>query len=174
MLQANPPRDELLTTAGLSGTRGVGGTFDRMRAAPFIRPLRRLALAAGGFATAVFLASGAPASPRPDPAQAIAAAVDVTVEGQKTRFSVLLSQPVAAHAQLMERPDRVIVDLPEVTFHLPNETGRAGKGLISLLPLRPVRARALAGGDRPRPAGDRLLDRGESGRRATPPGSSSS
>src|ERR687889_693361 len=30
-----------------------------------------------------------------------------------------------------ERPDRVIVDLPEVTFHLPAETGRRKEGLIA-------------------------------------------
>jgi N-acetylmuramoyl-L-alanine amidase len=31
----------------------------------------------------------------------------------------------------MERPDRVILDLPEVTFRLPTETGRKREGLIS-------------------------------------------
>ena len=31
----------------------------------------------------------------------------------------------------MERPDRVIVDLPEVAFHLPAETGRKQEGLIA-------------------------------------------
>ena len=31
----------------------------------------------------------------------------------------------------MERPDRVIIDLPEVAFHLPAETGRKREGLIA-------------------------------------------
>ena len=31
----------------------------------------------------------------------------------------------------MERPDRVIIDLPEVAFHLPAEAGRSKEGLIA-------------------------------------------
>ena len=31
----------------------------------------------------------------------------------------------------MERPDRIIVDLPEVSFHLPPETGRKREGVIA-------------------------------------------
>ena len=62
---------------------------------------------------------------------AIAVAVTVTAESAKTVFSVLLSKPVTAHAAVMERPDRVILDLPEVTFRLPTETGRKREGLIS-------------------------------------------
>ena len=80
--------------------------------------------------------------------------------GGRTQLRVTLSEPVEAHAQLMERPDRVIVDLPEVAFHLPAETGQRREGLIASYPLRPVRARALAGGDRPRPAGGRGRHRG--------------
>ncbi len=61
----------------------------------------------------------------------IAAAVAVEVEGAKTRFKVTLSKGVTAQAYLMERPDRVIIDLPEVAFHLPPETGRKRDGLIA-------------------------------------------
>ena len=43
----------------------------------------------------------------------------------------MLSKPVVAHALVMERPDRVIVDLPEVTFRLPAETGRKREGLVA-------------------------------------------
>ena len=52
-------------------------------------------------------------------------------EGGKTTFTVTLSKPVRRTAHVMERPDRVIVDLPEVTFHLPAETGRKREGLIA-------------------------------------------
>jgi N-acetylmuramoyl-L-alanine amidase len=55
----------------------------------------------------------------------------VESEGAKTRFKVVLSKSVAASARLKERPDRVIVDLPEVSFHLPAETGRKREGVIA-------------------------------------------
>jgi len=61
----------------------------------------------------------------------IAAAVAVESEGAKTRFKVTLSKAVVAQVSLMERPDRVIVDLPEVAFHLPQEAGRSREGLIA-------------------------------------------
>ncbi|WP_230533223.1 N-acetylmuramoyl-L-alanine amidase [Microvirga roseola] len=64
-------------------------------------------------------------------AAVIAAGVTVEVAGDKTRLKVALSKPVNAHAHFMERPDRVIVDLPEVTFHLPADTGRKSEGLIA-------------------------------------------
>jgi N-acetylmuramoyl-L-alanine amidase len=63
-------------------------------------------------------------------APAIAAAVSVESDGPKTRFKVTLSKAVTAQVSLMERPDRVIIDLPEVVFHLPPEAGRSKEGLI--------------------------------------------
>ncbi|QRM31463.1 N-acetylmuramoyl-L-alanine amidase [Microvirga sp. VF16] len=62
---------------------------------------------------------------------AIAAAVSVESEGAKTRFKVTLSKAVTAQVSLMERPDRVIIDLPEVAFHLPGDAGRSKEGLIA-------------------------------------------
>ena len=62
---------------------------------------------------------------------AIAAAVTVESDGAKTRFKVTLSKAVTAQVSLMERPDRVIIDLPEVAFHLPQEAGRSKEGLIA-------------------------------------------
>jgi len=64
-------------------------------------------------------------------APVIAADVSVEVDGPKTRFRVILSKPVTAQASLMERPDRLIIDLPEVAFHLPPEAGRQKAGLIA-------------------------------------------
>lgn len=64
-------------------------------------------------------------------APVIAADVSVEVEGAKTRFRIALSKPVTAQASLMEKPDRLIIDLPEVAFHLPPEAGRQKAGLIS-------------------------------------------
>jgi N-acetylmuramoyl-L-alanine amidase len=61
----------------------------------------------------------------------IAAAAAIETDGAKTRFKVTLSKPVTAQVSLMERPDRLIIDLPEVAFHLPAEAGRSKEGLIA-------------------------------------------
>lgn len=61
----------------------------------------------------------------------VAAAVTVEADGPKTRFEILLSKPVAAIAHLLERPDRVVVDLPEVTFRLPGGVGQKREGDIA-------------------------------------------
>jgi N-acetylmuramoyl-L-alanine amidase len=100
-----------------------------MQPAPFIRLMSACLLAiviaaGGGRAWAAGERAKAGAS-------AIAAAVVVESEGTKTRFKITLSKAVTAQAFLMERPDRVIVDLPEVAFHLPAEAGRSKEGLIA-------------------------------------------
>ncbi|ACA20129.1 N-acetylmuramoyl-L-alanine amidase [Methylobacterium sp. 4-46] len=64
------------------------------------------------------------------PAVAIAAELSPAPEGG-TRLSVVLSRPVEAKAFVMERPDRAIIDLPEVNFQLPLETGRRREGLVA-------------------------------------------
>ncbi|HEX2555365.1 MAG TPA: N-acetylmuramoyl-L-alanine amidase [Microvirga sp.] len=102
--------------------------------------LRRLAALAGllaALAAAPAVAIGPPRKAekadalRPEAAPAIAAAVDLAVEAGRTRFTVTLSKPVTARAFPMERPDRIVLDLPEVTFHLPAEAGRAREGLVA-------------------------------------------
>ncbi len=88
---------------------------------------RRLARVAIVLATAGFclpaLAQSAP----------VAVAVRVTKVDNATRLAVDLSAPVAAHAFLLDKPDRVIIDLPEVNFQVDPGVGhpfsRAG-GLI--------------------------------------------
>jgi N-acetylmuramoyl-L-alanine amidase len=86
----------------------------------------------------LYLAGSAPsrastANPPPaaDAAAAVAIAADITNDERKTQLRVTLSRPVTARAFLMERPDRVIIDLPDVNFQLPPETGRKRSGLIS-------------------------------------------
>jgi N-acetylmuramoyl-L-alanine amidase len=100
-----------------------------MQPAPFIRLMSACLLAI------VIAAGGARAWAAGESAKAgasiIAAAVAVESEGAKTRFKITLSKAVTAQAFLMERPDRVIVDLPEVAFHLPSEAGRSKEGLIA-------------------------------------------
>ncbi len=109
------------------------------------RPIRLLVRAAL-VATGLFLPAAAGATPpAPDraaerpaaersaadrPAVAIAAETAVIPEGG-TRLTVVLSRPVEARAFVMERPDRAIVDLPEVNFQLPPEAGRKREGLVA-------------------------------------------
>ncbi|MGF9757392.1 N-acetylmuramoyl-L-alanine amidase [Microvirga sp. 0TCS3.31] len=81
---------------------------------------------AAGAGSALAVGGGAkPATP------IVAAAASVETDGAKTRFKVTLSKPVTAQVSLMERPDRLIIDLPEVAFHLPAEAGRSKEGLIA-------------------------------------------
>ncbi len=100
-----------------------------MRNKPFIRLIH-----AGLLAMFVALAGG-PAWANADAGKAgapiIAADVSVEVDGPTTRFKIALSKPVTAQASLMERPDRLIIDLPEVAFHLPPDSGRQRAGVIS-------------------------------------------
>ena len=62
---------------------------------------------------------------------AVAVAAALTSDTEKTQLVFTLSREVAARAFLMERPDRVIVDLPEVNFQLPAEAGRGRGGVVS-------------------------------------------
>ncbi|MGL5733249.1 MAG: AMIN domain-containing protein, partial [Beijerinckiaceae bacterium] len=68
----------------------------------------------------------------PAPAQPLPVAIDVEVkaEGPTTTLTFLVSRAVEGRAILLERPDRVIVDLPEVNFQFGPEQGRKGEGLI--------------------------------------------
>lgn len=100
-----------------------------MRNKPFIS-----LICAGLLATFLGLAGGsawANADGGKVVAPIIAAEVSVEVDGPTTRFKIALSKPVTAQASLMERPDRLIIDLPEVAFHLPADSGRQKAGLIS-------------------------------------------
>lgn len=62
----------------------------------------------------------------------VASAARVTEVGGVTRLSFDLDRGVDATAFLLERPDRVIVDVPEVNFQLPADAGslRRGVGVV--------------------------------------------
>lgn len=71
-----------------------------------------------------FAGSGAPSSPEGESvgdSVARVVAIDLTQDADAARLVLTLSAPVEARAFLLERPDRVIVDLPQVTFNLPAE-----------------------------------------------------
>jgi N-acetylmuramoyl-L-alanine amidase len=65
------------------------------------------------------------------PLAAVAVSVALTAEVGKTRLAITLSKPVEARAAVMERPDRVIVDLPEVNFQLPPDSGQRREGVVA-------------------------------------------
>ncbi|MXQ12432.1 N-acetylmuramoyl-L-alanine amidase [Microvirga makkahensis] len=100
-----------------------------MRNKPFISLIR------AGLLVMLVALFGGPARANADAGKAsapiIAADVSVEVDGPITRFRISLSKPVTAQASLMERPDRLIIDLPEVAFHLPPDSGRQKAGVIS-------------------------------------------
>jgi N-acetylmuramoyl-L-alanine amidase len=101
-----------------------------------ITPFIRLLATAFFLATTVAGARAASAEARPPvqgqpAAPAIAASIDLANEAGKARLTVALSRPVAARAHVMERPDRVIVDLPELTFHIAGDGGRKRDGLVT-------------------------------------------
>lgn len=66
-------------------------------------------------------------------ARAAVAARDATVSGDQSRtsFSLELSSGVMAEVFTLADPYRVIIDLPDVSFHLPAGAGSTGNGLVS-------------------------------------------
>jgi N-acetylmuramoyl-L-alanine amidase len=80
---------------------------------------------------AVLSAALQTSAPAKGGATPIAIAADTRTDGSKTTISLTLSKAVAATAFVMERPDRVIVELPEVNFQLPREAGRGREGLVA-------------------------------------------
>lgn len=82
------------------------------------------------------LMSPAPASADPTSVHRKSAAVEarraeIKVDGQTTTFLVALSSGVRAEIFTLADPYRVVVDLPDVAFELPDESGQKGSGLIS-------------------------------------------
>jgi N-acetylmuramoyl-L-alanine amidase len=104
-----------------------------MPATSLIRLLASAALLAG-LATGAerCAAAGEPSVRRGEkPLAAVAVSVALTSEATKTRLAITLSKAVEARAAVMERPDRVIVDLPEVNFQLPPDAGPRREGLVA-------------------------------------------
>jgi len=51
-------------------------------------------------------------------------------DGKQTRFVLDLDQKVPFRAFALPDPYRVVIDLPQVSFHLPAGTGASGRGLV--------------------------------------------
>jgi N-acetylmuramoyl-L-alanine amidase len=96
--------------------------------------LKRFVWACAALAVVAHPDSGGASAGRPAVQRAsspVAVAAALAGDAEKTQLVLTLSQEVPARVFLMERPDRVIVDLPEVNFQLPAEAGRRRAGLVS-------------------------------------------
>lgn len=60
----------------------------------------------------------------------IASAVRLAGDDKQTRFVLDLDRKVELRAFALGNPDRVVVDLPQVTFRLPAGVGQTGRGLV--------------------------------------------
>ncbi|MCX5493494.1 N-acetylmuramoyl-L-alanine amidase [Kaistia dalseonensis] len=67
----------------------------------------------------------------PAPQNVTASEARVVGDGARTRFVMDLSDATALTVFPLDKPDRVVVDLPEVHFTLPADAGKTGKGLVS-------------------------------------------
>jgi N-acetylmuramoyl-L-alanine amidase len=81
------------------------------------------------FVGAIVAANRLAASPVAD---SYPVATDVRLGGDDsdTRFIMDLSSKIDLHAFTLADPYRVVVDIPEVVFHLPPKAGESGRGLI--------------------------------------------
>ena len=60
----------------------------------------------------------------------VAIDADLSVDGAVTRLTFVVSQPLQPQVRMLEGPDRIVIDLPEVNFQIPAQTGRKGRGLV--------------------------------------------
>ena len=80
-----------------------------------------------GLGAALFVALGvahAGEAAPDDPAPPVAAAAHLFDEGEIARLSFDMSAPVAGRAREIEGPDRIVLDMPEVSFRIPPAVGR--------------------------------------------------
>jgi N-acetylmuramoyl-L-alanine amidase len=100
-----------------------------MSLASSTRWLAALAAALIGSAGPASFAADARPTVQPGPPAAIA--VETKADGAKTRLTFTLSEPVEARTFALERPDRIVVELPEVNFQLPPGSGGRREGLAA-------------------------------------------
>jgi N-acetylmuramoyl-L-alanine amidase len=92
--------------------------------------------AAGWALLGLYLAAGAAAAAdgtaSPPPADSFPVATDARVGGDEsqTRFVMDLDRKIELHVFTLADPYRVVIDIPQVRFQLPPNTGESGRGLI--------------------------------------------
>lgn len=99
--------------------------------------IRVLQAIAGLMAVAVY--AGVPSAqavetvpPRPEVAAVLPVASDARVAGDEraARFILDLDRKIEARSFILTDPYRVVLDLPQVAFRLPEGTGKSGRGLV--------------------------------------------
>ncbi len=55
----------------------------------------------------------------------------VAGDEMRTRFVLDIDRPVSFHVFVLPDPYRIIVDLPQIDFHLPSGIGQTGRGLVT-------------------------------------------
>ncbi len=77
-------------------------------------------------------AAGDAVATQPAAVDSFPVASDVRLAGddKQTRFVLDLDRKIDLRAFTLANPDRVVVDLPQVTFRLPDGAGRTGRGLV--------------------------------------------
>ena len=71
-----------------------------------------------------------PVPARATPPLASVSEARIAGDEARTRFVADLDRPVSYSVYVIDNPYRVVVDLPDVRFNMPPETGDEGKGLI--------------------------------------------
>lgn len=94
-----------------------------MRQPPFCRKKTSSRRAFGAVAAVLAGLGGASAAEPAAPISAVAGRVETLADHARLVFE--LTQPVKAHAHVSANPARVIVDLPEVAFHIDPKDGHA-------------------------------------------------
>src|SRR5688572_29452607 len=61
---------------------------------------------------------------------AVADGAELTGDTARTRFTLALTRSVQFSAFRLGNPNRVVLDIAGVEFHLPAESGRQGRGLV--------------------------------------------
>ena len=100
------------------------------------RPRRWLTGALTGLALGHWLIVPMPAAAEPMSIHRKGAAVEsksaeVSGDARETTFRLALSAGVRAEIFTLANPYRVVIDLPDVAFHLPDGTGEKGRGLVA-------------------------------------------
>ena len=62
---------------------------------------------------------------------AVAESVELSGDAARTRFTLTLTRPVQFSAFRLGNPNRVVLDIADVEFRLPADSGRQGRGLVS-------------------------------------------
>ena len=71
-----------------------------------------------------------PSTPVTEEGSVVATAAEVTADGRATRLLMTFSNSVRYQIFTLADPYRVIIDIPNVDFHLAKDAGQHGRGVI--------------------------------------------